>query len=143
MKIEIDETGKFIKIKDIVRFQYFIQYLLLGMIIANAIIWFIKLNQNYPGWLEIIWIIMGVVGIILLLYLLFKKSAAEKIDIDKIDSLKEKTVFGRKRFYIKLKNGKQRNLYELNSKSQITELKKHLIRSELVSVIKNKRLLTT
>ena len=54
---------------------------------------------------------------------MFKKSTAEKIPIEKIEFLREKSFFGRKSFSIVLKDGKKRDLNEVKTQAAFTELK--------------------
>ena len=70
-----------------------------------------------------IWIIIGIFSIVMLIYQLLKKSASEKLNLSDISSLTEKQVFGRKRFSLKLKNGKLRDLMEMKNESDIKETK--------------------
>ncbi|MGB1309512.1 MAG: hypothetical protein ACPG6B_11415, partial [Oceanihabitans sp.] len=59
------------------------------------------------------------------LYLLiFKKSTIEIIPIEKIERLTEKSILGKKRFSLKLKSGKKRDITELKNQAEIKELKK-------------------
>ena len=59
----------------------------------------------------------------MLIYQLMKKSASEKLNLTEIRSLTEKQIFGRKRFSLKLKNGKLRDLIEIKNESDISETK--------------------
>jgi hypothetical protein len=71
-----------------------------------------------------IWIILGIFSIVLFAYQIFKKTASEKLKISEISSLTEKQFFGRKRFSLKLKNGKLRDLMEMKNETDIEETKK-------------------
>ncbi|MDG1729236.1 MAG: hypothetical protein P8K68_13420 [Algibacter sp.] len=77
---------------------------------ANAIIQLISYNKTEYGFIEYFWIGIGVISLVILYLFLFKKSAAKKINVTEIRRLKEKTFFGRKRFALELKNGKNRDL---------------------------------
>lgn len=123
MKFEINEAERFIKIKDLLKFHYFMLVIVLGLIIFNAILHIEKIPETNNYLFSVIYIIFGIAGVILLLYKTFKKSASRKIFFDEIESLNEKTVFGQKRFSLKLKNGKLRDLHDLKTQSEITELK--------------------
>lgn len=123
MKFEINEKERFIKITDLLKFHSFMLTIVLALIILNAILYFKKKPETQNYLFGVIYIILGIAGIILLLYKTFKKSTSGKIFFDEIESLNEKTVFGRKRFSLKLKNGKLRDLHDLKTQSEITELK--------------------
>ncbi len=123
MKIEINESERFIKIKDLAKFNYYMLMGILVLVVTNAILNLRNTDENNFDWFAITYLIMGAICFLLLLYNTFKKTAANKINFNKIESLKEKTVFGRKRFSLKLKNGKLRDLYELKSEVEINALK--------------------
>ncbi len=46
-------------------------------------------------------------------------STAENIPVEQISRLEEKTVFGKKRFALELKNGKKRNLGNFKTQSDL------------------------
>ncbi|MBC8769309.1 hypothetical protein H4O18_15030 [Arenibacter sp. BSSL-BM3] len=71
-----------------------------------------------------IWIIIGLTSTILLINQILNKSAFEKLNFSEISSLTEKRVFGRKKFSLKLKNGKMRDLMQMKNESDILETKK-------------------
>ena len=137
MQLEINEAERFIKIKDLAKFNYFMVNILMGVIIINSILRLKKFAENQFDWLDIIWIIFGITGIFLILYQTFKKSVSGKIGFDEIESLEEKTVFGRKRFSIKLRNGKLRGLDGLITESKITELKNTFDKIGIRTIKKN------
>jgi hypothetical protein len=82
------------------------------------------MDKKQLEWMGFVWIILGLVSMILLLYLKLKKSASEKLYVSEISSFTEKQIFGRKRFSLTLKNGKLRDLMELKNESDIIETKK-------------------
>ena len=123
MKITYNGKEKTIAINDGLKTQYFLFKLMLVINLLNSIIYSISvLKNNQPKWLFLFWIILGIISLILL-YKMQKKVSSEKIPISEISSLTEKEVFGRKRFRLKLKNGKYRELLWLKNKSDITQTK--------------------
>jgi hypothetical protein len=78
--------------------------------LANALIRLIVQPVGDYGVIEYIWISIGIASLMALFYLFFKISTAEKIPVDTVKCLKEKSFFGRKRYTFELKNGKRRHL---------------------------------
>ncbi|MDT0540689.1 hypothetical protein [Croceitalea sp. P059] len=110
MKIEYIETEKTIQIKDGLKNQYLFIKILMILNLTNALIRIFGKNTNEYGFIEYFWIGLGLLSLIILVMFIIKMSTSEKISIEEIKGLEEKTVFGKKRFALKLKNGKKRNL---------------------------------
>ncbi|TXD80542.1 hypothetical protein ESY86_20770 [Subsaximicrobium wynnwilliamsii] len=92
--------------------------------LISAVFQLINLNETGIGFKEIIFFFTGTISIIILYIFIFKKSTLEKIPINKIERLNEKSIFGKKRFSLKLKNGMKRDLTELKTQTEYNELKK-------------------
>ena len=124
MKITYNEKEKTVEIKDGLKKQYQIIDLTL---IANLLNFFLFsvyiLKTKYLRPIIFFWIILGLASLIILIYRKLKIVSSEKIRVSEISSLTEKEVFGRKRFRLKLKNGKYRELLWLKNKSDITQTK--------------------
>ncbi len=110
MKIEFNESENTIEIKDGLKNQYLIFKILMILNLANAIIRIFGKQTTEYDFIEFFWIGIGIISLIVLFMFLFKMTTAEKISIGEITRLEEKTVFGKKSFSLKLKNGKKRNL---------------------------------
>jgi len=110
MKIELNESENSIEIKDGLKNQYLILKILMVLNLANAVIRIFGKQTTEYGFIEYIWIGLGIISLVVLFMFLFKMSTAKKIPIGQINRLEEKTVFGKKRFALELKNGKKRNL---------------------------------
>lgn len=124
MKIEFNENEKSIEIKDGLKMQYLLIKISLIFTLVNSVLFPVfVLNKKQMEWMGFIWIILGIFSIVMLIYQLLKKSASEKLNLSDISSLTEKQVFGRKRFSLKLKNGKLRDLMEMKNESDIKETK--------------------
>ncbi|MBT8314423.1 MAG: hypothetical protein KJP26_08170 [Maribacter sp.] len=134
MNIKYNEKEQAIEIKDGLKAPYTILKILMIMNILNAILNLYNTREEQLGWMGYVWIVLGVLSFVILLYLIFKKSTQDKIPLNDITGLREKSVFGRKRFSLILKNGKMRDLIKLKSQADITELK-NLV-SE-VGIVKN------
>ena len=108
--VSFSESENSIEIKDGLKNQYLILKILMILNLANAIIRIFGKQTTEYGFIEYIWIGLGIISLIVLFMFLFKMSTAEKISIGEITGLEEKIVFGKKRFSLKMKNGKKRNL---------------------------------
>ena len=124
MKIKYNETDKSIEIKDGMKTHYFVMKLLMSLNLLNAILNLYDVNKTGFGFIEIVWLILGIASIIILFLFVYKKSTSEKIPIERIERIKEKSVFGRKKFSIQLKDGKKRDLNGIKTQSEFNELKK-------------------
>lgn len=125
MKINYNESDQSIEIKDGSKTQYWI--IISGTLfnIINAILFpvFI-LDTKQMEWLSFIWITIGLASLVLLIYLLLKKSASERLKLSEISSLSETQFFGRKMLSIKLNNGKLRDIVNMKNETQILDIKK-------------------
>jgi len=123
MKVTYNESEKSIEIKDGLKNTYLILKLLMILNLVNALIRLIGRHKTEYGIIEYFWIAIGIVSLLVLYFFLFKKSAAQKIDVQKIDRLKEKAVLGKKRYSLLLKNGKERDLGNFKSGIELTEVR--------------------
>lgn len=125
MKIKFNEKEKSIEIKDGLKTQYLVVKMTLIFTLINSILFPVfVLDKKQLEWMGFVWIILGLASMTMLIYQILKKSASEKLNLSEISSLTEKQIFGRKRFSLKLKNGKLRDLMELKNESDIIETKK-------------------
>ena len=124
MKIKFNEKEKSIEINDGLKTQNLMIKVTLNITLINSILFpFFVLDKKQLELRVFIWIILGLVSLIMLIYQIMKKSTSEKLNLSEISSLTEKQVFGRKRFSLKLKNGKLRDLIEMKNQSDIIETK--------------------
>ncbi|MDM9631492.1 hypothetical protein [Robiginitalea aurantiaca] len=121
MKIIFDELENSIEIKDGLKNQYLILKILMLLNLANATIRIFGKETDEYGFIEYIWIGLGVISLAVLVMFLFKVSTAEKISIGEISRLEEKTIFGKKRFALVLKNGKKRNLGNFKDQFELAQ----------------------
>lgn len=126
MKITYNEKENSLEIKDGIKKQYFILKLLMVLNLINALVRLIDVNKSEFGFIEFIWLTLGILSLILLYFFIFKRSTAQKIEIDKIKGLKEKSAFGRKRFYLELSDGKQRNLLSFKNEFEFAKIRELL-----------------
>ncbi len=124
MKIKFNENEKSIEIKDGLKKQYLLMNISLIFTLVNSVLFpLFVLDKKQMEWVGFILIILGIFSIVLLTYQILKKTASEKLNISEISSLNEKQVFGQKRFNLKLKNGKFRDLIEMKNESDIIKTK--------------------
>ena len=124
MTINYNQTDKSIEITDGIKTYSVLMKLSMSLTLLNAILNLYDVYKTGLGFTEIVWIILGIASILILFRLVYKKSTLEKIPVDKIERIKEKSVFGRRRFTIQLKDGKSRELNEIKTQSEFNELKK-------------------
>ncbi len=124
MNIKYNESENTIEIKDSLKTQYWMINIMAILNIINSILFPVfVLEKKQMEWFGFIWVIIGIASAIGLIYQIWKKTASEKLNLSEINSLTEKQIFGRKRFSLKLKNGKLRDLMEMKSKSDIKKTK--------------------
>ena len=123
MKIKYNEIEKSIEIKDELKTHYLFIKVLLVLNLISAVLYLININESGIGVKEAIFLVTGIISLVVMYILIFKKSTAKKIPIEKIERLNEKSIFRKKRLSLKLKNGKKRDLTELKSESEFNELK--------------------
>ena len=113
MKITYNEKEKTLEINDDLKNHYFLMKFLITLNLINAVLRLINLKETGFGFQEIVWLIIGIISLIVLYFFLFKRSTSDKIELNRIQRLKEKAVFGRKRYSLILINGKKRNLMRI------------------------------
>ncbi len=124
MKIKFNEDEKTIEIKDGLKQQYFLLKMSLIFTLINSILFPVfVLDEKQLKWMGFIWIFLGIISAGIFIYHILKKTASEKLNLSDISALTEKQFLGRKRFSLKLTNGKLRDLMEMKKESDIREMK--------------------
>lgn len=124
MKIKYHEEEKSIDIDDgLQTHNRIINFIMLANIFAAGSSLY-KMSQVQFEWMGFIWIGLIVLSLGIIFYQIFKISSAQKIKLDQIEFLKEKSIFGRSRYSLKLTNGRFRNLKTLRKQSELDALKK-------------------
>lgn len=122
MSITYNETDHAIEIYDDLRSQYLIYKGLMLLTLLNALIRIYNRPDEPVSYFQTIWACLGIIAVCVLCFFLMRKSAAEKIEIDQIERLKIFSFFGRKRYFLVLKNGKYRKLKAPESQSDYNHL---------------------
>ena len=124
MRIKYNEIEKSIEIKDSIESHYFILKMIMILNITNAILYLYDLNLSKINFTEIFWFVLGIISLVFLYLFFFKKSTLEKIPVKEIKLLKQKNIFWKKAFLLELNNGKTRELLEIKTQQEYSELKK-------------------
>lgn len=111
MKIVYSEKEKTIKIKDGLKWSYFMIKIMLILNITNGMVWVYMDNSRncFTNYIDLFHT---------------KKINFWKTKFIRIVSLEEKQFLGRIKISLKLKNGKSRDLTQMKSQSEISEIKK-------------------
>ena len=126
MKIKFNKITKTIEINDGLKSHYFLIKTLLIITSINAVLNLYDIMKTAIGFMEIIWLLLGIFSFIILYSLVFKESTLEKIPLENINSFKEKTLFGKKQYFLELTNGKRRPLKDIKSEKDLKDLRKLL-----------------
>ena len=126
MKIKFNKITKTIEINDGLKSHYFLIKTLLIITSINAVLNLYDITKTAIGFMEIIWLLLGIFSFIILYSLVFKESTLEKIPLENINSFKEKTLFGKKQYFLELTNGKRRPLKDIKTEKDLKDLRKLL-----------------
>jgi hypothetical protein len=121
MNINYNESNKSIEIKDGLKSYAFLINLLMSLNLVTAILNLSDVNVGF-GFMKIIWLLLGTVSIFILYKAIFKKSTREKIPVDQIKALNQRSFLGKTKYFIQLKNGKTRDLVDVKSEAEYTKL---------------------
>jgi hypothetical protein len=124
MKIIYNETKRVLQINDDLKNHLFLSKFMAIVLIANAAINLYDINKITFGWITVIWLLLGLVASIFLFRTVAKRSGADPIPVDKIASLQEVVKSGRKKYFIKLTNGKTRDLMDIKTDTDFGKVKK-------------------
>ncbi|MDF0706035.1 hypothetical protein [Flagellimonas okinawensis] len=123
MKVNYNTSDKTIEIEDGLKTHYLVLKMLMILNLGNAALNLYDINKKEIGFIEIVWIVVGLISLVLLYFFIFKKSTQNKLAVTSIERLDTTSLFGRNIFSIVLKNGKKRDLIEIKSKEDFNQLK--------------------
>nr|WP_297788272.1 hypothetical protein [uncultured Allomuricauda sp.] len=123
MKVNYNTSDKTIEIEDGLKTHYLVLKMLMILNLGNAALNLYDINKKEIGFIEIVWIVVGLISLVLLYFFIFKKSTENKLAVTSIERLDNTSLFGRNIFSIVLKNGKKRDLIEIKSKEDFNQLK--------------------
>jgi hypothetical protein len=122
MNINYNESNKSIEIKDGLKSYAFLINLLMSLNLVTAILNLSDVKVSF-GFMKIIWLLLGAVSIFILYNAIFKKSTREKIPINLIKGLNQRSFLGKTKYFVALKNGKTRDLLDVKSEVEYTKLR--------------------
>jgi uncharacterized membrane-anchored protein len=122
MNINYNEVDKTIEIKDGLKNHLFLMKFLMIVTLTNSILNLYDINAANFGLVTVIWLGMGTVSVVFLYNFIFKRSVLEKIPINQIKGLDERVFSGRKKYFLVLENGKNRDLLDVKSEEDRKKL---------------------
>jgi hypothetical protein len=123
MSVTYNELTKSIDIKDGLKSHLFLMKFVMILTLINALL-NISNGQIAFGFMKALWLVIGMFSVVILHKYIFKKSGSEKIPVDQINGINESTFLGRKKYFIVLKNGKQRDLLSVKSDAEFAQVRK-------------------
>lgn len=131
MNINYNEFNQSIEIKDGLKSYVFLINVLMTLNLVTATLNLSDIEVPF-GLMKVIWLVLGGISIFILYNSIFKKSTIEKIPVDQIKELNQRNFLGRKKYFIKLKNGKTRDLVEIKSELEFAKLRKMFIKNAIL-----------
>jgi uncharacterized membrane-anchored protein len=122
MNINYNEVDKTIEIKDGLKSHFFLMKFFMILTLTNSILNLYDINAANFGLVTVIWLGMGTVSVVFLYNFIFKRSVLEKIPINQIKGLDERVFSGRKKYFLVLENGKNRDLLDVKSEEDRKKL---------------------
>lgn len=126
MKFKYNKTNKTIEINDGLKSHYLLIKVLLIITLINSILNVYNISKSTIGFMEIIWLLLGLFSVVMLYSLIVKETTLEKIPIENINRFTEKTWLGKKQYQLELVNGKKRPLKDIKTEAELKALKKSL-----------------
>nr|WP_315176002.1 hypothetical protein [uncultured Flavobacterium sp.] len=124
MKLNYNTQDETLVIQDGLKNHHFLLKLLMILNLLNAILNVSTFSISNVGFMQLVWIFLGLVSIVVLYNLTVKNTTLEKISVNTIKGLKEYSFFGKKRLAIVLNNGKKRDLVEVKTPQEFKEARK-------------------
>ena len=110
MNITFNESENFVEIKDKLNYSQPILMVLLSIQFVFRIPVILQKNITDYEFTDYLFLIVGTIFITAIFFQIFKKSTAQKIKLEDINSFNEKPFFFAKRVFLKLDNGRTRDL---------------------------------
>jgi hypothetical protein len=123
MSVTYNEVSKMIEIKDGLKSHLFLMKFMMIVLLINAIL---NLSNDKIGFgfMKILWLVLGMLSVVILHKCIFKKTGSEKIPADQLKGISESIFLGRKKYFILLQNGKQRDLLAVKSDAELAQVRK-------------------
>jgi hypothetical protein len=123
MSVTYNQATKTIDIKDGLKSHLFLMKFMLIVLFINAVL-NLSNGQVAFGFMKALWLVLGMVSVVILHNYIFKKSGSDKIPLNRIKGLNESVFLGRKKYFILLQNGKQRDLLAVKSDDEFAKVQK-------------------
>ena len=124
MKLHYSTQDETLVIQDGLKNHHFLLKLLMILNLLNAVLNVSTFSISSIGFMQLVWLFLGLVSIVVLYNLTVKNTTLEKIPVNTIKGLKEYSFFGKKRLAIVLTNGKKRDLVEVKTPQEFKEVRK-------------------
>ena len=124
MKLHYNTQNETLVIQDGLKNHHFLLKLLMILNLLNAVLNVSTFSISSIGFMQLVWLFLGLVSVVVLYNLTVKNTTSEKIPVSAINGLKEYSFFGKKRLAIVLTNGKKRDLVEVKTPQEFKEVRK-------------------
>ncbi|VXB15103.1 conserved hypothetical protein [Flavobacterium sp. 9R] len=124
MKFHYNTQEQTLVIQDGLKNHHFLLKLLMILNLLNAVLNVSTFSISTMGFMQLVWIFLGLVSVVVLYNLTAKNTTLEKIPVNTIKGLREYSFFGKKRLAIVLNNGKKRDLVEVKTPQEFKEARK-------------------
>ena len=124
MKFHYNTQEQAIVIQDGLKNHHFLLKLLMILNLLNAVLNVSTFSISSIGFMQLVWLFLGLVSVVVLYNLTVKNTTSEKIPVSAIKGIKEYSFFGKKRLAIVLINGKKRDLVEVKTPEEFKEARK-------------------
>ncbi|OOV28871.1 hypothetical protein BXU11_02720 [Flavobacterium sp. LM5] len=124
MKLHYNTQDETLVIQDGLKNHHFLLKLLMILNLLNSVLNVSTISISSIGFMQLVWLFLGLVSIVVLYNLMVKNTTSEKIHVSSIKGLKEYSFFGKKRLAIVLNNGKKRDLVEVKTPEEFKEARK-------------------
>ena len=131
MSVTYNELTKSVAIKDGLKSHLFLMKFVMVLTLINALL-NISNGQVAFGFMKALWLVIGMFSVVILHKYIFKKSGSEKIPADQIKGLSESVFLGRKKYFIILQNGKQRDLLSVKSDAELAQVRKLFMKNGIL-----------
>ena len=124
MRLHYNTQNETLVIQDGLKNHHFLLKLLMILNLLNTVLNVSTFRISNVGFMQLVWIFLGLVSVVVLYNLTVKNTTLEKIPVNTIKGLKEYSFFGKKRLAIVLNNGKKRDLVEVKTPQEFKEVRK-------------------
>ena len=124
MKLHYSTQDETLVIQDGLKNHHFLLKLLMILNLLNTVLNVSTFSISSIGFMQLVWLFLGLVSIVVLYNLTVKNTTSEKIPVSAIKGLKEYSFFVYYRLAIVLNNGKKRDLVEVKTPQEFKEARK-------------------